>query len=175
MIRVRFAPSPTGYLHLGNMRTALFNYLFAKKEGGKFILRIEDTDRERSKPEYEKAQIEELTWMGIRFDEGPSVEGSYGPYRQSERLGLYKQHIDKLIAEGKAYYCYVTDEEVEQMKQEAKLEHRPPHFDNRGRNFSKEEIEKRKARGVKPTVRFKVENPMVTMTDLVRGEVHFNL
>ena len=175
MIRVRFAPSPTGYLHLGNMRTALFNYLFARRHGGKFILRIEDTDRERSKPEYEEAQKEDLLWMGIRWDEGPDTGGDYGPYRQSERLDLYQQHIEKLIAGGKAYECYVTDQETEQMRMEAKLEHRPPHFDNRGRHFSKEEIEKRKAAGIKPTVRFKVEDPMVEMTDLVRGEVKFNL
>lgn len=175
MIRVRFAPSPTGYLHIGNMRTALFNYLFAKKNGGRFILRIEDTDLERSKKEFEDAQKEDLLWMGIRWDEGPDTEGEYGPYRQSERMEIYKQHIERLIKEGKAYYCYVTEEETDEMKRLAKLERRPPRFDNRGRNFTPDEIEKRKAKGIKPTVRFKIENPKLTMHDLIRGEVSFNL
>lgn len=175
MIRVRFAPSPTGYLHIGNMRTALFNYLFARRNGGRFILRVEDTDTERSKREYEEAQKKDLLWMGIRWDEGPDTGGDYGPYRQSERLQLYKEHVDRLIAEGKAYYCYVTEEETEEMKRTAKLERRPPRFDNRGRNFSREEIEKRKAAGVRPTVRFKIENPELVLHDLIRGEVKFNL
>lgn len=175
MVRVRFAPSPTGYLHIGNVRTALFNYLFAKREGGKFVLRVEDTDKERSKPEYRDAVIEDLAWMGIRWDEGPGVEGEFGPYEQSKRLSIYQKYVQHLIQEGKAYYCYVTEQEVEESKRLAHLEKRPPRFDNRGRNFTKEEIEKRKASGIKPTVRFKIENPQLKMTDLIRGEVHFNL
>lgn len=175
MIRVRFAPSPTGYLHLGNMRTALFNYLFAKHEGGQFVLRCEDTDLERSKEEYLQSQIEDLAWMGIRWDEGPDVGGEFGPYRQSQRMELYQGYIKKLIEKGFAYYCYVTEEETEEMKTLARLEKRPPHFDNRGRSFTKEEIEKRKAKGIKPTVRFKIENPMLKFVDMVRGEVSFNL
>ncbi len=174
-IRVRFAPSPTGYLHLGNMRTALFNYLFAKKQGGKFILRIEDTDLERSKVEYEMAQMKDLRWMGIQWDEGPETNGQNGPYRQSERLDIYQKHIDNLIKNGNAYYCYVTPEETEEMKLHAKLERRPPRFDNRGRDFSPEEIEKRKAQGIKPTVRFKIESPECSVDDLIRGLVSFNL
>lgn len=175
MIRVRFAPSPTGYLHIGNVRTALFNYLYAKKNGGKFILRIEDTDKERSRPEYEEAQKADLKWLGLEWDEGPEAGGEYGPYRQSERREIYQEYIQKLIDEGKAYYCYVTEEETEEMKRTARLERRPPRFDNRGRDFTPEEIEKRKAEGIKPTVRFKIENPQLTMHDLVRGEVSFNL
>ncbi len=174
-VRVRFAPSPTGYLHIGNIRTALFNYLFARREGGKFILRVEDTDLERSKSEYREAMKEDLLWMGIRWDEGPDVGGEFGPYLQSDRLGLYKKYVDQLISEGKAYYCYVTEEETEDMKRVARAEHKPPRFDNRGRHFSKEEIEKRKAQGVKPTVRFKIENPQLKMHDLIRGDVEFNL
>ncbi len=174
-IRVRFAPSPTGYIHLGNVRTALFNFLFARRHGGKFILRVEDTDLERSKPEYRAGLVEDLRWMGIQWDEGPEAGGEYGPYLQSERLATYKQYVDKMLADGKAYYCYVTEEETEESKRIARLEKRPPRFDNRGRFFSKEEIEARKAKGIKPTIRFKVENPKVSMTDLVRGEVHFNL
>lgn len=175
MIRVRFAPSPTGYIHLGNVRTALFNYLFAKSKGGKFILRVEDTDLERSKPEYREALMEDLRWMGIQWDEGPEAGGEYGPYLQSERLSIYKTYVDKLLAEGRAYYCYVTEEETEESKRLARLEKRPPRFDNRGRHFTPQEIEARKARGIKPTIRFKVEDPQVVLHDLVRGEVHFNL
>ncbi len=175
MIRVRFAPSPTGYLHLGNVRTALFNFLYARRHGGKFILRVEDTDIERSKPEYRQGLIEDLSWMGIRWDEGPEVGGEFGPYLQSERLPIYKKYVDKLIADGKAYYCYVTEEETDELKRLAKLERRPPRFDNRGRNFSEAEIAERKAKGIKPTVRFKIENPQLKMHDLVRGDVSFNL
>lgn len=174
-VRVRFAPSPTGYLHLGNIRTALFNYLFAKRNKGTFVLRIEDTDRERFKPEYREGFFEDLLWMGLRWDEGPEVGGSYGPYEQSLRMEIYQHYIDKLIAEGKAYYCYVTEEETEQMKYLAKLEKRPPRFDNRGRHFTQEEIEKRKTQGIRPTVRFKIENPNLTINDLIRGQVTFNL
>lgn len=174
-IRVRFAPSPTGFLHIGNIRTALFNFLFAKRPGGKFILRVEDTDLQRSKPEYRDAMMEDMLWMGIRWDEGPGVEGPYGPYEQSKRLALYQQYASKLIKEGKAYYCYVTEEETEDMKRIARVEHRPPRFDNQGRNFSKDEIEARKAKGIKPTVRFRIENPQLKMHDLIRGDVQFNL
>jgi len=174
-VRVRFAPSPTGYIHLGNVRTALFNYLFAKNKGGKFILRVEDTDLARSKEEYRLAMMEDLCWMGIKWDEGPEIGGDYGPYLQSQRLETYQRYVDKLLAEGKAYYCYVTEEETEELKRIARLERRPPRFDNRGRGFSAQEIEERKARGIKPTIRFKVEHPEVSLKDLVRGDVHFNL
>ncbi len=175
MIRVRFAPSPTGRLHLGNIRTALFNFLFARAQGGKFILRLEDTDRERFLPEYREGIIEDMRWMGLNWDEGPEVNGPYGPYEQSQRLDLYQGFAKKLIEDGKAYYCYVTQEETDEAKRLAKLNRVPPRFDNRGRNFSKEEIERRKALGIKPTLRFKVESPQVKMHDLIRGDVEFNL
>ena len=174
-VRVRFAPSPTGLLHIGNARTALFNYLFAKRSGGKFILRVEDTDKERSKPEYCEALIEDLAWTGIRWDEGPGVGGDYAPYQQSERLEIYRDYVERLLREGKAYSCYVTEEEIEEMKRLAYLERRPPHFDNRGRNFTKEEIEKRKVRGMKPTVRFKIENPQLQVHDLIHLKRHARL
>lgn len=174
-VRVRFAPSPTGYIHLGNVRTALFNYLFAKNKGGKFILRVEDTDLVRSKDEYRLAMMEDLCWMGIKWDEGPEIGGDYGPYLQSERIETYKKYVDKLLADGKAYHCYVTEEETDELKRIARLERRPPRFDNRGRNFSVQEIEERKSRGIKPTIRFRVEHPEVSLNDLVRGDVHFNL
>lgn len=175
MIRVRFAPSPTGRLHLGNIRTALFNYLMARAGGGKFILRLEDTDRERFLPEYREGILRDMRWMGLEWDEGPETGGPHGPYEQSQRLELYKQYAQKLVEEGKAYYCYVTQEETDEAKRIARLNRQPPRFDNRGRHFSKEEIERRKALGIKPTLRFKVENPQVKMHDLVRGEVVFNL
>ena len=172
MIRVRFAPSPSGYLHLGNVRTALFNYLFAKKENGKFILRIEDTDKERVKDEYKIACIRDLKWLGIFPDEGPEVGGNDGPYEQSKRIDIYKRYIKKLLDEGKAYYCYVTSEEIEQDK---KTCGKANHFKNKGRDFTKKEIEIRKNKGIIPTVRFKIEKPKLTITDLIRGEVLFNL
>ena len=175
MIRVRFAPSPTGFLHLGNVRTALFNYLFARRQGGQFILRVEDTDQERSREEYRQALIEDLAWLGIRWDEGPGVEGDYGPYQQSQRLEIYQSYIKRLLDQGKAYLCYVTEEETGEMKRLARLEKRPPRFDNRGRFFTPQEVAARKARGIKPTVRFKIENPKLQMRDLIRGEVKFNL
>ncbi len=175
MIRVRFAPSPTGRLHLGNIRTALFNYLFARAQCGKFILRLEDTDRDRFLPEYREGIIEDMRWMGLNWDEGPETNGPYGPYEQSQRLDLYQGFAKKLIEDGKAYYCYVTQEETDEAKRIAKLNRMPPRFDNAGRHFSKEEIERRKALGIKPTLRFRVESPQVKMHDLIRGDVEFNL
>ncbi len=175
MIRVRFAPSPTGFLHLGNVRTALFNFLLAKKERGTFILRIEDTDLERSRPEFQEGIMEDLRWLGLGWDEGPGVGGPFAPYEQSKRSAIYQKYTQKLIDEGKAYYCYVTPEETEAAKKEAVLHHRPLRFDNRGRDFSTKEIDDRKARGIKPTVRFKIENPELKMHDLIRGDVAFNL
>lgn len=115
-VRVRFAPSPTGYLHIGGARTALFNWLYARKHGGTFVLRIEDTDRERSTPESVKAILDGLRWLGIDWDEGPEVGGTFGPYFQTERLDTYRAHAEKLIAEGKAYRCYCTKEEIEERR-----------------------------------------------------------
>ncbi|MCM8804999.1 MAG: glutamate--tRNA ligase family protein, partial [Candidatus Omnitrophica bacterium] len=119
MVRVRFAPSPTGFLHIGNARTALFNYLFARKNKGKFILRIEDTDKERSKKEYEEAIIEDLKWLGIEWDEGPDIGGEYGPYRQSERIDIYRQFAEKLLKEEIVYKCYCTKDQLEKLREDA--------------------------------------------------------
>ena len=116
-IRTRFAPSPTGNLHIGGARTALFNWLFSKQHKGKFILRIDDTDTERSKQEYEKNIIDGLKWLGLNWDEGPDVEGDYGPYRQSERGEIYKKYLQKLLDENKAYYCFCSKEELEADRQ----------------------------------------------------------
>ena len=118
-IRVRMAPSPTGALHIGTARTTLFNWLFARSKGGTFILRIEDTDKERSRPEYEKNILDGLHWLGLDWDEGPDIGGEYGPYRQSERTQLYKEHIEKLLQDKKAYFCFCPKETLEAQKQDA--------------------------------------------------------
>lgn len=175
MVRVRFAPAPTGYLHLGNLRTALFNYLFAKKEKGVFILRIEDTDLDRSEEVYEKAIFEDLKWMKLIWDEGPETGGPHGPYHQSKRLSIYSEFLQKLLKEGKAYPCYCTEQELEERRRLAQLEKRPPRYDNRCRTISEAQVKQREAQGVRPTVRFKIENPVVTFHDLIRGEVRFDL
>lgn len=175
MVRVRFAPSPTGYIHIGNARTALFNYLFAQKEGGTFILRIEDTDAARSRDEYIQALYEDLSWLGIEWQEGPNVGGPYKPYRQTERIEIYRELANKLIKEGKAYHCYCTEGELEAHRHEAELKKLPPRYNNRCRTLSNEEREKRIRQGVKPALRFRIDDPELTLIDLIRGKVEFNL
>ena len=177
--RVRFAPSPTGYLHVGGARTALYNYLFAKRHGGKFILRVEDTDEERSTEESMRMQIADLKWLGLAWDEGPDPEtlidvGPYGPYRQSQRKSIYKEHADKLIAEGKAYYCFMTDAEIDVQRQQAVKEGRPPQVNSPYRDWPLEKARERMAKGEKPSVRYKVvEKKDYVLNDLVRGQVTF--
>jgi len=124
-VRVRFAPSPTGQLHIGNVRTALFNWLFARQKGGKFILRIEDTDVERSEARFETQLLEDLRWLGIDWDEGPDVGGPFAPYRQSDRMPIYQRYAERLVDEGKAYLCFCTNEELERERQQAIAERRP--------------------------------------------------
>lgn len=172
MVRVRFAPSPTGYLHIGNARTALFNYLFARKNKGSFILRIEDTDAERSEKEYETALMEDLRWFGIEWDEGPDIGGDFGPYRQTERQEIYKEFAEKLLREGKAYRCYCTREEIEERNRVAG-KNVSAGYDNRCRDLSKEEAEKYEREGRKPVLRMKVPQTSVKVNDLIRGEVVF--
>src|SRR5215471_21644857 len=118
-VRVRFAPSPTGSLHVGNARTALFNWLFARHQGGKFILRIEDTDVERSEARFEIQLLDDLRWLGLDWDEGPDVGGKFGPYRQSQRGDLYHQHSRQLLEQGHAYYCFCTPAELEAEREAA--------------------------------------------------------
>jgi glutamyl-tRNA synthetase len=172
MVRVRFAPSPTGYLHIGNARTALFNYLFARKSGGSFILRVEDTDIERSAKEYETALIEDLRWFGLEWDEGPDVGGEFGPYRQMDRLDTYRQLADKLLKEGRAYRCYCTKEEIEARNVQAG-KNASAGYDNRCRNLTAAEAERYESEGRKPVLRFKVQDKIVKVDDLIRGEVVF--
>lgn len=172
MIRVRFAPSPTGYLHIGGARTALYNYLFAKKMGGTFVLRIEDTDQERSKKEYEELQIADLKWLGIEYDEGPDKPGEYGPYRQSERLDIYQKYAQKLVDDGLAYYDFCSDQELAEMKERAQAEGRPPHYDGKWRNPDfKEEALGKLAAGEKAAIRFRAPEKSYVLNDMVRSRV----
>ncbi len=166
MVRVRFAPSPTGYLHIGGARTALFNYLFAKKNNGKFILRIEDTDLERSTKESVDIILESLKWLKIFWDEGPDVGGEYGPYFQSQRLHIYKEYAEKLLKEGKAYKCYCTKEELEEQRKNAEKMKIPFKYSGKCREAKEQD---------KPfTIRIKIEGSGETkVNDLIRGEVIF--
>ncbi|MBC7348601.1 MAG: glutamate--tRNA ligase [Candidatus Aminicenantes bacterium] len=175
-IRVRFAPSPTGYIHVGNARTALFNWLYARQKGGVFVLRVEDTDVERSRQEYELNLIQDLRWLGLDWDEGPDVGGNFGPYRQSERLQLYQKYAGELLERGQAYYCFCTAEELEQQRQAALAEGRMPVYSGKCRNLSLEEARRRLAAGEEAAIRLKVpEEGQVQFEDLVRGLVEFDL
>lgn len=175
-IRVRFAPSPTGPFHIGGARSALFNWLLARKhQSGKLILRIEDTDRTRSTKESEENIKDALKWLGIDWDEGVDAGGAYGPYRQTERLSLYKEYTDKLLAEGKAYECYCTDQELEEERNALMAKNEMPIYQGRCRNLSAEEKARLKAEGRKPTIRFRTpENVQVVFDDLVRGKMSFD-
>ncbi len=163
-VRVRFAPSPTGLLHVGNARLALYNWLFARKEGGRFFLRIEDTDRERSFPEYEKAILEDLRWMGLEWD---------GMLRQSERLPIYQDYARRLLEEGKAYPCYCTPEELEEMRRRSLEAGLPPRYDGRCRHLTERERRRLSSEGRRPSVRFLVEGGKTAFHDLIFGEQAF--
>jgi nondiscriminating glutamyl-tRNA synthetase len=171
--RVRFAPSPTGMLHVGNARTALYNWLFARHTGGKFVLRIEDTDVERSEVRYETQLIEDLRWLGLDWSEGPQVGGPYAPYRQSERMEIYQQHTDRLLREGKAYRCFCTAEELEQERQLAVLEHRTQMYSGKCRTVGASEADSRAAAGESFAVRLAVPDAPLRFHDIVRGDVEF--
>ncbi|NLT94076.1 MAG: glutamate--tRNA ligase, partial [Clostridia bacterium] len=155
-IKVRFAPSPTGPLHIGGARSALFNYLLARRHGGKMVLRIEDTDLERSSRESEENIIESLKWLGLDWDEGPDVGGEFGPYRQTERLKIYAEVAQKLIEQGQAYRCYCTEEELEEQRQAFIAKGELPRYSGCCRNLTKEQEEKYISEGRKPVIRFKV-------------------
>ncbi|HUW57449.1 MAG TPA: glutamate--tRNA ligase [Planctomycetota bacterium] len=173
-VRVRYAPSPTGFQHIGNIRTALFNWLFARHEGGKFIIRIEDTDRERSREEYVTQILDDFRWLGLDWDEGPEVGGDHGPYRQSERLHIYRTYADRLLAEEKAYPCWCTAEELEARRQAAKKTGLPP-ADTRCRDASAEDRRRFEAEGRPRSLRFRVgEDRKITFDDLVLGPTTFD-
>ncbi|MGH9220316.1 MAG: glutamate--tRNA ligase, partial [Vicinamibacterales bacterium] len=176
-MRVRFAPSPTGHLHVGNARTALFNWLLARGQDGTFILRIEDTDLERSTRESEQAILDDLRWMGLHWDEGVGLKdgGPYGPYRQTERMQSYVDHTDRLIREGKGYYCFCSPETLDAHRKAQLAAGLPPKYAGTCRNIPSDEAACRKANGEKPVVRLKVpEGRNVTFNDVVRGEVTFH-
>jgi len=174
-VRVRFAPSPTGYLHVGGLRTALFNYLFAKHNNGKFILRIEDTDQNRFVVGALENLIGALKKMGLDFDEGVGVGGDFGPYIQSERKALYHKHADELINSGKAYYCFCTSERLEEVRQKQIAEKRPPMYDRHCRELTQDEIKEKLDQGIPHVIRMKIPlTGEVNFTDLIRGEVSFS-
>jgi glutamyl-tRNA synthetase len=177
-IRVRFAPSPTGDLHIGGVRTALFNWLFAKNKGGKFILRIEDTDEARSTEESVKVILDAMKWLKLGWDEGPGNElPKYAPYYQMKRkdLGIYQKYADELVEKGFAYPCYCTTEEVDEMRKKAQADKLPPKYDGRCVNLTTEERKQKEIEGRKAVIRFKMpSNGTTVLNDLIRGRVEFD-
>lgn len=174
MVRTRLAPSPTGYLHIGTARTALFNYLFAKKNKGAFILRIEDTDLERSKKEYEDDIFEGLKWLGLQWDEGPDSGGSFGPYRQRERLDLYKKYLRDLADKGLLYQCYCSKEELEKEREIQVLSKQPPKYSGKCSALSDDQKQELEKSGTPSTLRFRVESKIFKVEDLIRGNITFD-
>jgi nondiscriminating glutamyl-tRNA synthetase len=174
-MRLRFAPSPTGQLHVGNARTALFNALLARGQGATFILRIEDTDVERSTKESERAIIEDLRWMGLDWDEGVEAGGAHGPYRQSERLHIYRAHVEELLSKGRAYYCFCSEEQLEADRRASLSEGRPPKYVGRCRHRPPDEARTRVEQGEPAVIRFRVpDDREVVFDDVVRGDVRFS-
>ncbi len=175
-MRLRFAPSPTGALHVGNARTAIYNWLLARGQGGTFVLRIEDTDVERSTAESEAGILEDLRWLGLTWDEGPDVGGPYGPYRQSERLALYRAHADRLLAAGRAYYCFCSPQRLETERRRALAARRPPRYAGTCRTVSLDTARARLAAGETAALRFRVpDQGQVSFDDRIRGRVTFDL
>ncbi|MBV6511088.1 MAG: Glutamate--tRNA ligase [Ignavibacteriaceae bacterium] len=173
--RVRFAPSPTGYLHVGGLRTALYNYLYAKKNGGTFVLRIEDTDRNRYVEGAVENLIETLNWCGLTYDEGPVTGGDCGPYIQSERLDIYKREVEKLIESGKAYHCFCTAERLTQLREEQQKQNQQTKYDKHCISLNREERETKIAKGEQFVIRLNVEpGAKVAFDDIVRGHVEFD-
>ena len=173
-IRVRYAPSPTGHLHIGNARTALFNYLFARNNNGKFVIRIEDTDKKRNIEGGEESQLKYLKWLGMDWDESIDKEGPYGPYRQSERNEIYKKYYTDLLERGLAYKCYCTEEELEAEREAQIARSEMPRYSGKCSHLTKEEQERLEKEGRKPSIRFKVPAGKVyTFNDMVKGTVSF--
>jgi len=172
-VRVRFAPSPTGWLHVGGARTAYFNWLFARQHGGAFVVRVEDTDVERSSAESERGVLEELRWLDLVPDEGPEQGGPYGPYRQSERLELYREQAEFLVAQGAAFPCFCTDAELEAHRLRELAAGRPPHYSGKCRRLSISERAELERSGLAASMRFAVEPEDLLLHDRVRGEVRF--
>jgi len=173
-VRVRFAPSPTGDLHVGNIRTALFDWAYARHTGGKFIFRIEDTDRDRVTDEYIAAAVDTLRWLGLQWDEGPEVGGPYGPYMQSQRLDIYDEWAQRFLDQGDAYYCYCSSEELEARREAQRAANVAPGYDGKCRSISADELAAFTAEGRKPVIRMRMPEGQTTFTDLIRGEVSFD-
>lgn len=173
-VRVRYAPSPTGHLHIGNARTALFNYLFARHHNGKFIVRIEDTDVKRNVEGGEENQLTYLKWLGMDWDESIDVGGDYGPYRQTERLDIYRKYWQELVDRGIAYKCYCTEEELEQEREEQIARGEMPRYSGRHRDLTEEQRQAFEAEGRVPSIRFKVSaGKTLTFDDMVKGTISF--
>lgn len=171
-VRVRFAPAPTGHLHVGGARTALFNYLFARRHKGAFLLRLEDTDPARSSEEYYRSIIDALTWLGLEWDEGPEVGGKYGPYRQSERRAVYDEYLDKLRGSGGAYECFCTPEELNERRERMRAAGEAPRYDGRCAHLSPAERKRLAGQGLKPCLRFRLDRDAdLAFDDLIRGRV----
>ncbi len=173
-IRVRFAPAPTGLLHIGNARTALFNFLFAKRNQGTFVLRIEDTDLERSTDASLEGIVEDLKWLGIFWDEGPDRCGPVGPYRQSQRLSVYLEYADRLREEGKAYKCFCSKERLEKLRKEQLSKGKMPRYDGRCHSLSQEDIAKLESSGLRSVLRFRVGKGPILFEDLIHGKMNFD-
>ena len=173
-VRVRFAPAPTGLLHIGNARTALFNFLFAKRHQGTFVLRIEDTDAERSTDASMGRIIEDLLWLGISWEEGPERDGPYGPYRQTQRLSTYREFADQLLREGKSYKCFCPEERLEKLRREQLSKGKMPRYDGRCRSLSAAEIAGMESSGLHPVIRFHVARGSVLFEDLIHGKMNFD-
>jgi glutamyl-tRNA synthetase/nondiscriminating glutamyl-tRNA synthetase len=174
MVRVRFAPSPTGQLHVGNARTALFNWLFARQAGGVMVLRIEDTDLARSEARFEDQLLDDLKWLGIDWDEGPDVGGPHAPYRQSDRLELYREHAERLVKEGKAYLCFCSQEELERDRERALQHQQPPIYSGKCRALDPEESQRRHANGEAAAIRLRIPEHPIRFHDIVHGPVEFS-
>ncbi|MBB6447507.1 glutamate--tRNA ligase [Bacillus benzoevorans] len=173
-IRVRYAPSPTGHLHIGNARTALFNYLFARNQNGKFIVRIEDTDQKRNIEGGEQSQLKYLKWLGMDWDESVDIGGPFGPYRQSERNDIYQKYFNQLIENGQAYKCYCTEEELEKEREEQMERGETPQYSGKCRHLTEEERQRLEAEGRQPSIRFLVPKGKVySFDDMVKGHVSF--
>ena len=173
-IRVRFAPSPTGHLHVGNARTALFNWLFARQAGGVMVLRIEDTDVERSEARFETQLLDDLKWLGLDWDEGPDVGGPYAPYRQSDRLAIYREHAERLVSEGKAYLCFCTPEELERDREQKLAAQQPPIYSGKCREIAPAEARRRRTAGEAAAIRLRIPEHPIRFHDIVHGTVEFS-
>ncbi|MBN2070694.1 MAG: glutamate--tRNA ligase [Candidatus Krumholzibacteriota bacterium] len=173
-IRVRFAPSPTGLLHIGGARTALFNWLFTRHNGGSFIIRIEDTDRERSSREFEDSLLDDLRWLGLSWDEGPEAGGEYGPYRQTERVEIYREYALRLVESGRAFPCFCTDDQLAEKRAMMREDGNPPQYDGTCRRLDEAARKEKRDQGLPESIRFEVEAGVDRkIDDIARGEVSF--